>query len=222
MRSLILMWEWWSVRNKANAGEVFSKPQEVCHRVEKLAVDFSYLKTPEKPPKPPDKHRWTKPPDGYVKVNLDGAFHQTTKDGGWGYVIRDQAGEFVAAGTGKAVHLRDALHSEAVACLAAIEGAVSIGANRIIFESDSSNLVSALKTRDSDKAMIGVLVKEARSLCILQFDSYQFAFSRRECNSTAHELAKYGVSSECQDSRWVDEAPECVVSFLASDIMAEV
>ncbi|KAM0821456.1 hypothetical protein ACQ4PT_072200 [Festuca glaucescens] len=44
LRSLILMWEWWSIRNKANAGEACSSPLEVCHRVEKLAVDFSFLK----------------------------------------------------------------------------------------------------------------------------------------------------------------------------------
>jgi hypothetical protein len=44
------MWEWWSVKNKANAGEVFSSPLEVCHRVEKLAVDFSFLNVPKKPP----------------------------------------------------------------------------------------------------------------------------------------------------------------------------
>ena len=190
--------------------------------MEKLAVDFSYLKAPDKPPKPPDKHAWTRPPEDYVKVNFDGAFHQTTNDGGWGYVIRDQVGESVAAGAGKSVHLRDALHSEAVACLAAIEGAINIGANRIIFESDSSTLVRAMKTRNFDKALIGVLVKEARSICILQFGSCLFSFSRRECNSVAHELANLGASSESQDSVWVDEAPECVVSLLARDIMAEV
>ena len=141
---------------------------------------------------------------------------------GWGYIIRDQTGDFVAAGAGKAVHLRDALHSEAVACLAAIEGAINIGANRVIFESDSSTLVSALKSRNSDKALIGVLVKEARSLCMLHFSSCLFSFSRRECNSVAHNLAILGVSSESEDSVWVDEAPMCVVSLLASDIMAEV
>jgi ribonuclease HI len=187
--------------------------------VEKLAVDFSFLNVPEKPPKPPDMKKWTRPPDDYVKINFDGAFDQTTKTGGWGYIIRDQAGDFVAAGAGKSVHLRDALHSEAVACIAAIGGAIKTGANRIILESDSSNLVSALKTRSYDKSFIGVLVNEARSLCILNFDSYLFSFNRRACNFAAHELAKMGAKGESQDSVWVDTVPSCVVNIMANDIV---
>ena len=100
MRTLILMWEWLSVRNKTNVGEAFSNPQLVFHWVEKLAVDFSYLKAHDKPPKPPDRHKWMRPPEEYVKVNFDGAFQRTTNGSGWGYVICDQAGEFVAAGAG--------------------------------------------------------------------------------------------------------------------------
>jgi hypothetical protein len=39
---------------------------------------------------------------------------------------------FIVAGSGKSLHLGSALQSEAVACLAAIQGANEIGANRII------------------------------------------------------------------------------------------
>ena len=83
------------------------------------------------------------------------------------------------------MHLRDPLHYEAVACLTAIR----IGANRIILESDASNLVHSLKSNDFDRSAIGVMAKEARSLCLLNFDIFQFSFARCACNSTAHELA---------------------------------
>nr|XP_020170848.1 uncharacterized protein LOC109756417 [Aegilops tauschii subsp. strangulata] len=43
------------------------------------------------------------------------------------------------------------------ACLAAIDGAIRIGANRIIFESDSSTLIHALKSNEYDKATIALL-----------------------------------------------------------------
>ena len=134
-------------------------------------------------------------------------------------MVHDQAGEFIAAGAGKSVNLKCALQSESVACLAAIDGAIGIGANRIIFEFDSPTLIQALKSNDYDKATIGVLVKEARSLCILNFDSYAFSFSRRTCNSVAHELAKLGVHSGSDDSFWEASAPNCIVKLLASDIV---
>uniref|UniRef100_A0ACD5UZS5 Uncharacterized protein n=1 Tax=Avena sativa TaxID=4498 RepID=A0ACD5UZS5_AVESA len=104
-----------------------------------------------------------------------------------------------------------------MACLAVIEGAIRVGANHIIFESDSTNLVCALKTTSFDKATIGVLVKEARILCILNFDSSLFSFGRRACNTVAYEFAKLGASRESQDSVWVDVTPSCIVSLLASD-----
>jgi ribonuclease HI len=218
LKALTFMWDRWNVRNKANAGEAAPKPQVVCHRVEKLLIESLGPRKLNKPPKPPDIHRWSKPPVHHMKVNFDGAFDENTGAGGWGYVVRDQAGEFIAAGAGKSMNLKSALQSESVACLAAIDGANRIGANRIIFEYDSSTLVHALKSNGYDKATIGVLVKEARSLCILNFDSYAFSFSRRTCNSVAHETAKLGVHSESYDSFWEASAPNCIVKLLASDI----
>lgn len=131
LKAVTLMWEW--VRNKAIAGEATPSSEAVCHRVEKLLVEQQSLKKPNKPPKPPDIHKLCKPPDDHVKVNFDGAFDSDSGSGGWGYVICDQAGDFIAAGAGKSTHLIDALHSEAVACLAAIVGANRVGVNIIIF-----------------------------------------------------------------------------------------
>ena len=145
------------------------------------------LKKQPKPPKPPDIHKWGRPPEDHVKVNFDGSFNANSGDGGWGYIIRDHAGNFIAAGAGKIRNLGSALQSEATACLAAIHGADGVGANRIIFESDASILVQGLKSTELDKSEIGVLVKEAKSLCLLNFSSFQFSFSRRTCNNAAHE-----------------------------------
>jgi hypothetical protein len=61
------MWEWWNIRNKVNAGESITDPRVVCSKVERLLVDFLSLKKPVKPPKPPDIHKWAKPPDNHVK-----------------------------------------------------------------------------------------------------------------------------------------------------------
>jgi hypothetical protein len=200
LKAVTFMWEWWNNRNRVNAGKSSLDPNIVCSQVERLLVDFLSLRKPEKPAKPPDIHQWEKPPDSYVKINFDGSFKADTGNGGWGYIIRDQAGNFVAAGAGRLMNLGSALQAEAEACLAAIQGADKIGANRVIFESDASNLVQGLKSSDYDKSEIGVLVKEARSSCILNFASFEFAFSRRSCNNAAHELAKLGAISETEDS----------------------
>jgi hypothetical protein len=110
-------------------------------------VDYKILEPPIIPPKPPDQFTWAKPPENQVRVNFNGAFDQNTGSRGWGYVICDQADDFIAAGSGKTVHLRDPLHSEAVACLATVNGVIRIGANRIVFESVSSLKLSLNLTK---------------------------------------------------------------------------
>lgn len=75
-----------------------------------------------------------------MKVNFDRAFHDNTGAGGWGYVVHDQAGEFYRC------WCRQVCEPEFVAHLAAVDGVTRIGANQIIFESDSSILVHALKS----------------------------------------------------------------------------
>jgi hypothetical protein len=34
LKALVLMWEWWGVRNKINAGEAPRSIQDVFHRIE--------------------------------------------------------------------------------------------------------------------------------------------------------------------------------------------
>ena len=213
LKSIILMWEWWSDRNKANAG----KGVRSITGWRDTSVDFLSLNVAEKPPKPPDIQVWSKPPNNFLKVNFDGAFDSENGSGGWGYIIWDHEGTFVAAGAGKSIHLRDSLHAEAVACLTVVEGATRLGAKYVILESDASNLVKALNSCEYDSSTIGVLVKEAKTSCSLYFDQCVFSFSRRACNSAAYELAKFGVRSGFADYFWVDSAPSFVTDIVTGE-----
>jgi hypothetical protein len=106
MKALVLMWEWWGVRNKVNVGDQIRSTTEVTHIVERHLMDFRSLKLPSKPPKPPDITKWEKPQASVVKANFDGAFNKDSGSGDWGFIIRHHHGEFVVAGVGKACHLR--------------------------------------------------------------------------------------------------------------------
>jgi hypothetical protein len=35
------------------------------------------------------------PPSGLLKVNVDGVFRESDKNGGWGYVVHDEWGEVI-------------------------------------------------------------------------------------------------------------------------------
>jgi hypothetical protein len=95
-----------------------------------------------------------------------------------------------------------------------------VGASRVLFESDASTLVQCLKSKDYDKSTIGLLVAEAKSLCIMNFDSFSFSFNHR--SNVAHELAKVGATSESVDFFWDVSAPVCIATILDSDLAVSV
>jgi ribonuclease HI len=152
-----------------------------------------------------------------VKINFDAAFWEPANQGASGFVVRDENGEFIAAAAGKLRHLRSAFQAEAEACIAATEGGEALVLSRVVFESDCQVLVGALSSNSHDLSEIGVLIREARSKCIVSFDSSSFVFCRRACNKVAHSLAQYGSKMEDECVRWVDTAPDFVSAEVASD-----
>lgn len=160
---------------------------------------------------------WTKPSEGFVKVNLDAAFYAELGRGAWGCVARTSQGEFIAACAGKLDHLASPLQAEATACVQAIEAANEMGIHQVIFESDSLQLVNATNSGDHDLSSIGVMLPEARSLCFASFDAFHFHFCKRSCNSIAHNLADYGHRAGVVCTWWKDDAPSFVWDLVASD-----
>uniref|UniRef100_A0ACD5TNW0 Uncharacterized protein n=1 Tax=Avena sativa TaxID=4498 RepID=A0ACD5TNW0_AVESA len=98
-----------------------------------------------------------------------------------------------------------------------MEATANLGANRIIFESDSSNLVAAIKTGAYDLADTGILFKEARSLCTLHFDLADVVLCRRTCNSVAHWLAQFGYQGIAPYSTWEEDVPDFVIGLVVGD-----
>jgi hypothetical protein len=115
-------------------------------------------------------------------------------------------------------HLSSALHAEASACVAAIKSMSNMGSFRVIFESDSLSLVNTLKSGDADLSDIGVLYREAISLCVLAFDAFDFRFCRRSCNKAAHAIAQHGRDLGVQNLLWLDDEPAFVTGLVASDL----
>lgn len=86
-----------------------------------------------------------------------------------GFIIRDSDGQAIVAGSGRLSSVSDALSAEGEACLAALEVAMSRGISRVIVETDSANLVLALRSDDYDQASGGAIFREARNLLDLHF-----------------------------------------------------
>ncbi|RLM70024.1 hypothetical protein C2845_PM17G04350 [Panicum miliaceum] len=136
---ICLMWARWMNRNKANAGESAASVDEVVRK----AINFANCayELEDKPKQAPKQGRrvtehWHPPPSDVLKINIDGAFHETDKSGAWGFLIRDCDGHGVLAGAGRLRAVHDALTAEGEACMAALKEAMELGISQAVIETN--------------------------------------------------------------------------------------
>lgn len=96
----VLLWDWWTTRNKINAGEKMRSADQVCFFIRQHLQDFSKeLEINSTTSSVPQI--WKGPCANYVKINFDAAFHEGRGDGAYGYVVRSDVGEVIAGAAGK-------------------------------------------------------------------------------------------------------------------------
>lgn len=89
----------------------------------KQATKFAELKQETLNQNTRSTQKWRNPGVEMLKINVDGAYTPQTGNGGWGYVIRDDAGSLIESGAGRITHLMDAFHYEVLVLRAGIEAA---------------------------------------------------------------------------------------------------
>jgi hypothetical protein len=192
IRVIVLLWRWWDVRNKMNAGELMPSCQETVWSVMSMVQDI--LKNdPKAIDSPAPKiQRWLPPPVDYLKINVDGAYKMESKNGAWGFIVRDHEGSTVLAGAGNLGPVHDALIAETLACKQALEAAVHFGISQVLIETDSSQLMEAITSSSSDLAIGGGLFKEIRGFLQESSNCLNVCKIPRSCNSCTHDLASFG------------------------------
>ena len=115
-----------------------------------------------------------------------------TRCGGWGFVIRDAEGAAIHAGAGGIPCAMDAFHAEVLACHAGLKAAIEKGMSRIVVETDSMMLRSALKGSSFSLAPTGGLIHEIKVLVSSNLVFFDILYCPRVCHCVAHALAARG------------------------------
>jgi hypothetical protein len=113
---LMAFYHMWLARNNAREALMVEDPARIARRVLALSEEWWALKDPssEKISRPTE--HWLPPEEGWVKVNVDGAFSKEGDAGGGGVVMRDRHGRFLAGSCHFFTQVSDPERAELLAC----------------------------------------------------------------------------------------------------------
>jgi ribonuclease HI len=163
-----------------------------------------------------EKAQWSKSEPRFMKLNVDAAYYDDSRSGSFGAVIRDYQGNFMGAKCGLILSVASASMVEAIAMREGLMLANSMGINRLIAESDSTETVEACTGEarwwNELAAFYADCTDIYSSICTVRFK-----YCPKEANQVAHEIAKFSFLNALS-CNWVDEPPSFLIGSLINDV----
>ncbi|XP_074328478.1 uncharacterized protein LOC141666388 [Apium graveolens] len=158
---------------------------------------------------------WVKPPEGWIKINIDASFCAGGSNVGIGCVARDSRGRFLRARCNVLHGTAQVREAEACSLKEALEWIRGWRTEKCIFESDAKLLVDAFQ-RDRGRSNFDTIV-ETCSSSLKHFKEVSIVFASRSANSVAHVLAQaaYYMSGPTE---WFSAAPDFISCNLELDL----
>ncbi|MQL71033.1 hypothetical protein Taro_003350 [Colocasia esculenta] len=174
---MAILWEIWCSRNKARLQDQSMATRHITNRsmlaVRAICTAHKFQKIPQEwaaalgqgitdkdklQARTPRVVRWSTPPLGRLKLNVDGAFRPVSGEAGGGGIIRDQNGTLCCAFAQTYDGLSSSLEAEALALRDGIAMCCRTGISDVMIETDSQNLlqiVTVQQTHQWDIASAG-------------------------------------------------------------------
>jgi ribonuclease HI len=161
--------------------------------------------------------RWVKPAPREIKLNVDASFYRDSNAGTVGMVLRDFEGKFIAARMKCLPHVGSASMAEAIAMKEGLILANEIGCNKILVESDSTEVIEACLGDHEWSNELAAIYANCVDL-VTSIGMFSFMHCLREANKVDHSLAKECLSSVV-DCNWVDEPPSFILDNLLNNVI---
>ncbi|EAZ07210.1 hypothetical protein OsI_29454 [Oryza sativa Indica Group] len=144
---------------------------------------------------PACKMRWERPPEGWMKANVDGSFDSQLLKGGIGVVIRDWEGAIIFASCKSVCRCSSPLEAELLALREGIYLFLIWTLRSVILETDCLVALQMIQSKERATSELAYLVREIRDLLN---GSREFVLwkIRREQNMVSHFLAN---KCRCED-----------------------
>lgn len=137
---------------------------------------------------------WSKPPQGSVVCKFDGALFQEQCKGGFGYVLRDNNIDFLAAKNGLLYCDMDPSLVDSLFRKEALSWLKQNGFQRIVLETDCLTLEQGINYHSMDLLYKDIIVEECVRL-LRDFESFSLCFVQRYANVVAHSIFRLSWGS---------------------------
>ena len=159
-----------------------------------LLHDFINSQWSDAPPvRPVVQHQWRPPEQDLVKVNFDAALFKHKNSAEINAVVRDWQGANLGALSMPVSLSSTVAELEALTCLGAVQFAADLGLQRVIFEGDSTTIISAVSHGSSMLASFRNIIDDVRHL-LPSFSVVSFNHVHRSGNVVTDALAKKASS----------------------------
>lgn len=211
-----IAWLAWVERNNQWHGKnACTHPEEVVSKATRLLEEFKQVNKRGEKGKIARSGRWSPPPVGFYKLNTDGAVDVVNGKRGLGAVLRNEYGDLMGACAFPIFGNFSPLVTELLALKAGLQFALDTRTLPILVETDCSEAVRLVNSTDHCWAEEGVLIADVKAL-MYDVGVSTISFQPRECNSTAHCIAKFALTEQSAFT-CIEDGPDWLMESINND-----
>lgn len=159
--------------------------------------------------------QWLAPPTGWIMANWDASVDRPRGIWGMGVIVRNSAGDLMAARCCSRMGYLEPTDAEALAALEATQICRNLGYDWVKFVGDAKAIVEGVNSDEQDWSKKGNIIDGIRST-VQGFTHWTFSHFHREANQVAHELARLAITQN-RDELWFSNPPNCIQRLIASE-----
>ena len=160
--------------------------------------------------------RWTTPPVGWTKLNVDGSWREADSTGGAGMILHDHIGAIIYSSCRFITSCASPLEAEVEACREGIALALEWSNNEpFILETDSTTAANMIMETDQNRSPVAALVGEIKRLLSIG-PEHVISHVSRSRNKVSHMLAQMGLSIP-HTAVWLRNRPDEIGTLCQQD-----
>jgi ribonuclease HI len=157
-----------------------------------------------------------KPQADWIKCNVNCALFETEGKFGVGICFQNNLGHLIQAHSMVFPSISTAAKGEATALQQALQIALDLGLNRVVFETDCQLVVNVVLSNNTYVNEVRSLLSNCRALFFFSNASYALAYVMRQANRVTHNLARVFILHASPSI--FNHPPHCIDSIILDEI----